>query len=124
MITVEEIEKKKQEVVSNNGRICVGSKHKGDYVSIRDILYIEANENYSWLHLKQGNKLLSYKSIKHYEDTLELEGFTRIHRSHLVNISYVKAYEKKYRLLYLKGNIQLSVSYRRNQDFSKIIADV
>lgn len=115
------IENNTQKVTYNSKRICIGSKHKGDYVTISDMLYVEAYENYSWLLLKQGKKLLSYKSIKHYEDTLDSNEFTRIHRSYLVNLSYVKAYDKKYRLIYLKNATVLSVSFRRNHDFSQRI---
>jgi DNA-binding LytR/AlgR family response regulator len=123
MIITEKIEKNKQKVVLNNRRICVGSNYKRAYVFISDILYVEANENYSWLHLKQGKKLLSYKCLKHYEDTLVRNGFFRSHRSYLINLSYVKAYDKKYRLIYLKNGMVLSVSFRRNHDFSKRIQE-
>ncbi len=70
---------------------------------------------------QQGKKLLSYKPIKYYEDTLVRNGFFRSHRSYLVNLSFIKAYDKKYRLIYLKNGTVLSVSFRRNHDFSKQI---
>jgi DNA-binding LytR/AlgR family response regulator len=124
MIITESIEKNKQKATRNNKRICIGTKHKGDYVNVHDILYVEACENYSWLHLSSGKKFLSGKPLKHYQDELQVNRFVRIHRSCLVNLSYVKAYEKKYRLLHLKGNITLSVSCRKNDSFSEMIADI
>ena len=124
MITTENKKKVSSDVLHDSKRICIGSKQKGDYVNVHDVLYVEAFENYSWLHLTRGEKLLSCKPIKHYQDEFEANGFARIHRSHLVNLSHVKTYEKRYRLLYLKGNIMLSVSHRKNVSFSKMIADI
>lgn len=113
-----------QRLLEDNNYICVGSKHKGDYVNVHDILYVEAYESYSWLHLRNGKKLLSCKSLKHYGDELNTSRFARIHRSYLVNLSFVKAYEKRYRLLHLQGNITLSVSCRKNCSFSEMIANI
>jgi two-component system LytT family response regulator len=40
-----------------------------------------------------GDKeILVSKNIKHFEDILEAQGFYRIHRSHLVNLNYIKEY--------------------------------
>jgi len=124
MIITESIEKNKQKTTSYSKRICIGTKHKGDYLNVRDIVYVEAHENYSWLHLSNGRKFLSGKPLKHYADKLHANRFVRIHRSYLVNLSFVKAYEKKYRLLHLHENITLSVSFRKLPSFSKMIADV
>ena len=124
MIITESIEKKTQKTTPNNKRICIGTKHKGDYVNVHDIVYVEAYENYSWLHVCNGKKFLSGKSLKHYVDKLQASRFTRIHRSYLVNLSFVKAYEKKYRLLHLQGDITLSVSFRKQPSFSRMIAAI
>jgi len=123
MIITKSIEKNKQKTTPYTKRICIGTKHKGDYVNVHDIVYVEAYENYSWLHLRSGKKFLSGKAIKHYMNELQSNRFVRIHRSYLVNLSYVKTYEKKYRLLHLQGNITLSVSFRKQPSFSRIIAD-
>lgn len=124
MIITENIKTSKQKTAQDHKRICIGTKHKGDYINVHDIVYVEASENYSWLHLSNGKKFLSGKSLKHYVDELKANRFVRIHRSYLVNLSFVKAYEKKYRLLHLLGSITLSVSFRKQPNFSRIIADI
>lgn len=86
---------------------------KGGETNQLDV-YVESN-------LTTGKKLLSCKSIKHYKGEFATNGFARIHRSHLINLSHIKAYEKRYRLLHLEGDITLSVSYRKNDSFSKMI---
>ncbi|WP_420571679.1 LytR/AlgR family response regulator transcription factor [Kordia sp.] len=121
MIHVENRSKRKKEIFHNNNYIRVGSKHKGEYILKERIVYIEACENYSWLHLSNGTKLISCKSIGHHEEHLIHDGFIRIHRSFLVNLSHLKLYEPKYRLMHLKGEIVLPMSFRKNRMLSKQI---
>ncbi len=111
----------KQTAKNQNNSIRIGSKHKGRHVFITEIIYVEANENYTFLHLSNGECLISGKGLKYYENLLENQGFARIHRSFLVHLIHIKEYEKKYRLLHLSGNTILSVSYRRKSILSKII---
>jgi len=108
-------------IVSNPQYVLVGSKHKGKYVSKEKIIYIKASECYTWLYLLDGSKVLSSKPIGYYEKKLSIDRFVRIHRSFLINISHLKLYEQKYRLVHLKGEITLPVSYRRKNIFSKYL---
>lgn len=103
--------------------ICLGSKHKGTYIHKSQIIYIEAYDSYSWLHLSDGTKQLSCKSIGYYEENFSQDNFIRIHRSYLINLSHLKLYEQKYRLVHLKGETVLSVSYRKNRLLSKMMID-
>ncbi|WP_046759365.1 LytR/AlgR family response regulator transcription factor [Kordia jejudonensis] len=121
MIQVENNTTNTSEIHYNNEYICLGSKHKGQYVLKQHILFVEAYENYAWLYLNDNTKRLSSKPIGYYEDLLASDGFTRIHRSYLINISYLKLYERKYRLVHLRGAITLPVSHRKKHTFSKYL---
>lgn len=109
------------EFTNDSNTIRIGSKHKGRYVIIGEIIYLEAYQNYTFLHLQNGERLVSGKCLKYYENLLTNQDFTRIHRSFLVNLIHIKEYEKKYRLLHLSDNRVLSVSYRKKTNLSKII---
>lgn len=109
----------RQSVLNSKKYIRLGAKHKGEYILKQNINYIEANECYTWFHLNNGTRLLSCKPIGYYEDELADDRFLRIHRSYLINLSNLKLYERKYRLVHLKGEITLPVSYRKNNTFSK-----
>lgn len=113
----------KHESLHSNNYIRLGTKHKGKYILKKNIIYIEAYDSYSWLHLTDGSKLLSCKSIGYHEERLVDNAFIRIHRSYLINLSYLKLYEQKYRLVYLKGETILSVSHRKNRLLSKMMID-
>lgn len=121
---MEQVENKSinnQGVLLNEDFICLGSKHKGEYLLKDDILFIEAYQNYSWLHIINKTKKLSCKPIGYYEKKMMADGFKRIHRSYLINLSYLKFHEHKYRLVHLKGEFILPVSHRKNSLFSKYL---
>lgn len=101
--------------------IRLGTKHKGNYVEKSKILYIEAYQCYSWLYLIGGSKQLSTKPLGYYKKLLAEDSFLQIHRSYLINVSYIKNYEPNYRLVHLKNSITLSVSFRRTPHISKYL---
>jgi two-component system LytT family response regulator len=55
-------------------------------------LRVEADGSYSKFVLEGGKVLLSSKRLKSYEELLEKNGFTRIHKSHMVNLKQINSY--------------------------------
>ncbi len=64
------------------------------FVRLRDIVRLEAEDNYTHFMLKTGNKITASKTIKAYEDTLLRLNFVRVHKKHIVNMNYMKTYTK------------------------------
>ncbi|MCK6695040.1 MAG: LytTR family DNA-binding domain-containing protein [Thermoanaerobaculia bacterium] len=64
------------------------------FVRLRDIVRLEAEDNYTHFILKTGNKITASKTIKAYEDTLIRLNFVRVHKKHIVNMNYMKTYIK------------------------------
>ena len=60
------------------------------FVSVKDIIYISAEDKYLVVHTI-GQKLLTRGSLQDYEDMLEQCGFFRVHRKYLVNLRYHKS---------------------------------
>ena len=50
------------------------------FVRLRDIVRLEAEDNYTHFILKPGNKITASKTIKAYEDTLLRLNFVRVHK--------------------------------------------
>lgn len=65
-----------------------------EVVEVSDILYCEANDNFTYFHLRNGQRPMICRKLKYYEKMLSELGFCRIHRSFLVNLDYVKRYIK------------------------------
>ena len=75
------------------GKITIPQQNGFEVLSISDILYCQADDNYTQIFLKEGKKLVS-KTLKYFEDALADNGFARVHKSYLVNVSAVVEYRK------------------------------
>ena len=69
-------------------RIFVRYKEKMIKIMVADILYMEADRNYSRIFTKQKEYLLSV-TLKTIEEKLSMQLFLRIHRSYIINITHV-----------------------------------
>ena len=65
-----------------------------EVVTLKDIIWCDANDNFTELHLTDGSKRTVCRTLKFYENVLSEYDFIRVHKSHMVNINYVKQYKK------------------------------
>ena len=83
---------------------------------IRDSL--EADGCYTTVVMKGGKTAVVSRTLKDFENTLPKEKFFRIHKSHLINLQYIKDYSN------LSGNLvtmadgsKVELSRRKAPDF-------
>lgn len=91
-------------------RIFVKHKEKMVKVFIEDILYIEADRNYSKITTKNKEYLLG-TTLKTMEDKLPRPQFTRVHRSFMVNLKQIDEVSENHVIINQKA-IPLSISMR------------
>lgn len=84
-----------------------------------EILFLQADNNYTRIFLTGGKKLLSGFNLKKYEDFFEPEEFLRVNRSFLINRRYIKRYDALKSMLYLKNGRRIGVSRRRREFIEK-----
>lgn len=77
------------------------------------IIRLEADNNYSIIYTKEGQKFVSAKSLKYFESSFEEMSFLRVHKSHIVNINEIKQYRKDRGSLMLKDGTEVEVSRRK-----------
>lgn len=63
-------------------------------IMLKNIIRIEGDGNYSKLFFANEAPLLISKNLKEFESMLAAYKFERIHKSHLINLHYVKRYYK------------------------------
>lgn len=63
-------------------------------IQIRDIVYCQASNNYTVIHLAGKKKITSSQTLGYYEELLAENTFFRTHRSYLVNLAHVTSYKK------------------------------
>ena len=106
-------------------RIPVEKAGKKLLLPVDDIFHIMAKDDYSFLHT-DGERFLSTMSLSTLESKLEAQGFYRVHRRFLVNLSKVSEVVPMYGgtlLLTLKdrNKTQVPVSRRRVPALKKVL---
>ncbi|MDV7187886.1 LytTR family DNA-binding domain-containing protein [Lutibacter sp. TH_r2] len=104
----------KPKTISNNAKITIPTQEGFEVLEIQDVLYAKADDNYTHLFLKNGQKKLVSKTLKYFEEALKENSFARIHKSYLVNVNYIVNYKKgKGGTVVLENGKELSVSSSR-----------
>ena len=78
---------------SISGKITIPQQDGFEVLSVSDIVFCKADDNYTEIHLANSKKLVS-KTLKHFEDILTEYSFVRIHKSYLVNINAITKYKR------------------------------
>lgn len=104
---------------SNFKTISIPSRNGYDLVDVIDIVWCEADGNYTRVYLKNDHVLVASKSLKHYEQMLHGLGFYRVHRSFLVNLSYVQSVKEH--TIVLKNGQKLEVSVRNKKGLDQLM---
>jgi len=63
-------------------------------INVSDIVYCEADRNYTNFHLLNGKRILVSRSLGEYEEMLPSETFLRVHQSFLVNAEHISRYDR------------------------------
>lgn len=105
-------------------KITLPHTHGFHIIDIDNIIYIEADSNYSVFHLKKNGNVITSKPLKEFEDMLDSADFSRIHKSAIINLQYVKGYSNKHGFeVILENDIVLPVSRRRAAEFQERVRD-
>jgi two-component system LytT family response regulator len=73
-------------------KLCIPSLKGFRVIHIKDIIFCEANGNYTQFHLLGQPPVLVSKPIHEYDSLLEDSNFIRVHKSFLVNLEHIKEY--------------------------------
>jgi len=88
------------------------------FVNIRDIVRFEAEDNYTHIFLRSGEKITASKTIKAYEEMLQGVNFYRVHKRHVINLNYMRKFVKgDGGYLIMDDGIKIEVSRRRRPAF-------
>ncbi len=106
-------------------RIAIPSVSTITYVDLNDILHLQSDASYTQIHLSSGRQLLSTRPLKTYDELLRENGFCRVHRSHLVNLSKIAEYRKgDSDALILTGGTAIEVSRKKRTEILRAIDQV
>lgn len=92
--------------------IALNSINSVRIIKIQDIIYCKGEGPYTFFFLNNGEKELTSKPLKFYEDLLSAPHFLRTHQSYLVNRKYITCI-KQSEYLILSNNEEIPISIRR-----------
>lgn len=101
-----------------SNKICLPSTSGFEFVDIENIVRCQSNGNYTMFFLATGEKIMVARTLKEFDSLLSHHGFFRVHHSHLVNLTYIKRYNKgSGGYVVLSDNSEIEVSSRRKEAF-------
>jgi two-component system LytT family response regulator len=92
-------------------KIAVPSGSGVVFVELKELVYCEADSNYTRLFLVNGKNYLLSKTLREVQGVLEERNFLRVHRQYLVNLEHIKMYHKgDGSYLVMTGDVSLPVA--------------
>lgn len=108
----------KNSLTGNSNKIILPDTSGLQIVDIDDIVRCEADHNYTICYLTNSKKLTISKSLNKFETLLEDVFFCRIHNKHLVNLKYIKKYNKgSGGSITMNDGAEINVSKGRKNEF-------
>jgi len=111
---------KEQEVESmvDSNKMVLPASHGFTVLEIDDIIRLEAEGCYTKVVMKNGKNTTITRTLKDFEESVPKDKFFRIHKSHLINLKYIKDYSN------VSGNIvtmtdgsKIAMSRRKTPEF-------
>lgn len=106
------------------GSLIINTKNKIDSIPFETILYLKGDINYTFIHTESKQYHVA-KTLLEYEELLCAPGsvFMRIHKTYIVNTTYVSHIQKGDKLMaVLKNDELISLSRTKKDDLLKILS--
>lgn len=110
--------------VSTSQRLALPMNGFVDFVAVSDIYRCVGESSYTSFYFKDGSTKVVSKTLKEYEELLTEYNFLRVHKSHLVNMSYVKSFVKRDAHLIMDDGTTITVSTIKKNEILKKLSSV
>lgn len=104
----------------NEQLLAVPTKSGVEFIRFDDVLRLEADRNYTFIHMIGGKKIYTSKTLKYFESLLPPAKFYRPHQSHIINISGMRKYVKSDGgYIVMSDGAHVSLARGKRQEFSE-----
>lgn len=105
---------------SENDKLIIPDTHGFSVMDFDDIVRLEADGCYTNVIMIGGKNKIVTRTLKEFEDSLPKNKFFRVHKSHLINLNFVKDYSNiDGGYVTMKDGSKVEVSRRKSPDFIK-----
>ncbi|MCX6233591.1 MAG: LytTR family DNA-binding domain-containing protein [Bacteroidetes bacterium] len=103
-------------------KITIAEQFGFRMVNVSDLMYLQADSNYTILHISGLDKIVATRSLGEFEKILEHPNFFRIHKSTIINLNFLKAYSSyEGNFAELTDGTRLSISRRKLNEFREAV---
>lgn len=103
-----------------NNRIAISHTKGLKIVEDDTIVNLEASGNCTMLHFSDGSRYLDTRTLKIYENLLDPTKFSRIHKSHIINLNFMTDYvNEDGHFAILKNAERVPIARNRVSEFVK-----
>lgn len=108
-----------------SNRIAISHTKGLKIVEDDSILHLEASGNCTMIHFKDGSRYLDTRTLKIYENLLNPQKFSRIHKSHIINLNSLTEYlNEDGHFAVLEGNARIPIARNRVSEFVKMLKEI
>jgi len=105
-------------------KITISDLYGFKIINVSDLMYLQADGNYTVLHLSGFGKIVATRLLGDFEKMLESHKFFRIHKSTIINMEYVQAFSHyQGAFAELSDGTRLTISRRKIIEFREAIAN-
>ena len=94
-------------------KIAVSTQKGINFIDLSEIMLAEASNNYTKLLLTDGTHFIISKILKDVQTVLEESHFLRVHRQYIINLNYVKHFNRNDCVIVMKNKVEIPIA--RNQ---------
>ncbi len=104
-------------------KLALNSQDRIQVVNIDEVMKLESSGSYTLFFMRDGEEILVTKTLKEFDQMLEPQGFIRVHQSHLVNLNFIKEFNKSEGgYLILKDKTEVPVSSRKKSAVMRVLS--
>jgi two-component system LytT family response regulator len=99
---------------------AIYTDRKKTQIIIQDIMMLEGDGNYTYVHMINGKKILISKTLKEFCEAFKEYDFARVRKSYLINLNFLKEVNLSIEpYVTMETGHRIEISRRRKTDFQK-----
>ena len=112
------IRNKQIKIEAVNEKLIIPASHGFNVLVLDDIIRLEAEGCYTKVITNNGKDKIVSRTLKDFEDSVPGEKFFRIHKSHIVNLKYIREYSNiDGGFVIMTDGSRVEISRRRTSEF-------
>ena len=106
-------------------KIVLSTAEKMHVIDVSDIVRCESDNYYTYFYFLDGTRILVSKTLKENEELLSHHNFIRPHKSHLINVKYIKSFIRhEGGHIVMSDGARIPVSRRKKERIMEILQNL